>query len=106
MDLDITVSSTELVEGSTYDVASVRIKVVDQNGNVLPFYNGSLKLETEGPIEVYGPDRADIAGGMGGTYVKTTGETGDALLKVHLSNGLVTNSNDIIKVVTFSITGG
>ena len=106
LDLDITVSSTELVESSTYDVASVRIKVVDQNGNVLPFYNGSLKLETEGPIEVYGPDRADIAGGMGGTYVKTTGETGDALLKVHLSNGLVTDSNDIIKVVTFSITGG
>lgn len=104
-DLDIRVSSNELAEGSTYDVASVRIRVVDRNGNVLPFYNGSLKLETEGPIEIYGPDRADIAGGMGGVYVRTTGESGNALLNVHLSNGLVTDYNDIIKVVNFNVIG-
>lgn len=106
IDLDVTVSSDTLYEGATYDVASVRIRVVDQNNNVLPFYNGSLKFTTEGPIEVYGPDHVDIQGGMGGLYVRTTGNTGNALLNIYLSNGLVTNNNAIIKVLDFNVIRG
>ncbi len=106
IDLDVTVSSDTLYECSTYDVASVRIRVVDQNNNVLPFYNGSLKFTTEGPIEVYGPDHVDIQGGMGGLYVRTTGNTGNALLNIYLGNGLVTNNNAIIKVLDFNVIGG
>ncbi len=105
-DLDVTVSSDTLYEGATYDVASVRIRVVDQNNNVLPFYNGSLKFTTEGPIEVYGPDHVDIQGGMGGLYVRTTGNTGNALLNIYLGNGLVTNNNAIIKVLNFNVIRG
>lgn len=106
IDLDVTVSSDTLYEGATYDVASVRIRVVDQNNNVLPFYNGSLKFTTEGPIEVYGPDHIDIQGGMGGLYVRTTGNTGNALLNIYLGNGLVTNNNAIIKVLNFNVIRG
>ena len=106
IDLDVTVSSDTLYEGATYDVASVRIRVVDQNNNVLPFYNGSLKFTTEGPIEVYGPDHIDIQGGMGGLYVRTTGNTGNALLNIYLGNGLVTNNNAIIKVLDFNVIRG
>lgn len=106
IDLDVTVSSDTLYEGATYDVASVRIRVVDQNNNVLPFYNGSLKFTTEGPIEVYGPDHVDIQGGMGGLYVRTTGNTGNALLNIYLGNGLVTNNNAIIKVLDFNVIRG
>ena len=106
IDLDVTVSSDTLYEGATYDVASVRIRVVDQNNNVLPFYNGSLKFTTEGPIEVYGPDHVDIQGGMGGLYVRTTGNTGNALLNIYLGNGLVTNNNAIIKVLEFNVIRG
>ena len=106
IDLDVTVSSDTLYEGTTYDVASVRIRVVDQNNNVLPFYNGSLKFTTEGPIEVYGPDHVDIQGGMGGLYVRTTGNTGNALLNIYLGNGLVTNNNAIIKVLEFNVIRG
>lgn len=106
MDLDISVSSNELKEGSTYDVASVRIKVVDQNKNVLTFFNGKLDLQTEGPIEVYGPSRADITGGMGGIYVRTTGGTGKALLKVNFMDGVGGSSFDIIRLIKFNVTGG
>jgi len=106
IDLDVTVSSDTLYEGATYDVASVRIRVVDQNNNVLPFYNGSLKFTTEGPIEVYGPDHIDIQGGMGGLYVRTTGNIGNALLNIYLGNGLVTNNNAIIKVLNFNVIRG
>lgn len=106
MDLQIDVSSYELKEQSTYDVACVRIKVVDQNGNVLPFYNRSLKAETSGPIEIIGPDLIDINGGMGGLYVRTTGETGNASLKVYFNNEFVNKSTDIIKLIEFDISGG
>ena len=106
MDLDISVSSTKLTEGPTYDVASVRIRVVDQNGNVLTFFNGKLDLETEGPIEVYGPVKADINGGMGGVYVRTTGGSGKALLKVNLIDGVGGSCFDIMKLIDFDVIGG
>ncbi|MBR1797126.1 MAG: glycoside hydrolase family 2 protein [Clostridiales bacterium] len=106
MDLDIRVSSFELHEGPTYDVASVRIRVVDQNGNVLPFYNGELDLETEGPIRVVGPKRAEIRGGMGGVYVKTTGKLGEASLKVYFHSGFNSYDSDIIKEIRFEVSGG
>ncbi len=52
----------------------------DQNGNVLPFYQGTVSLKTEGPVQIIGPLQAQLRGGMGGTYIKTTGESGDAAL--------------------------
>ena len=106
MGLDISVSSTELVEEATYDVAEVRIKVVDQNGNVLTFFNGNLEVSTEGPIEIYGPNKVDICGGMGGVYVRTTGKSGKALLKVNFIDGVGGSCFDIMKVVEFNVIGG
>ena len=105
MDLDIKLSSNELIEDASYDVVSVRIKVVDQNGNVLPFYNRSLYVETEGPVEIIGPDMIDINGGMGGFYVRSTGMSGNALLKVHLYNSFLKNNDDIIKTVELIVVG-
>ena len=54
----------------------------DQNGNVLPFYQEPVELETEGPIAVIGPKVTLLRGGMGGTYVKTVGKSGRAVLKI------------------------
>ena len=71
---------TVLCEGRTYDVAAVRITAKDQNGNVLPFYQGAVRLQTEGPVCLIGPDLAQLRGGQGGTYIKTTGEEGEAAL--------------------------
>ena len=84
--LDVSVSSNELVEGATYDVAAIRIKVTDEYGNVMPFYNRQAKVETDGPIEVLGPSMADINGGMGGVYIRSTGKTGKASVKISLSD--------------------
>lgn len=105
MDLQIDVSSHELIEQSTYDVAAVRIKVVDQNGNVLNTYNRCLKAEVTGPIEIMGPDLIDINGGMGGLYVKTTGESGKASLKVYFNSQFVNKCTDIIKLIDFDVSG-
>ncbi len=78
--LRATVSHTELTEGATYDVAAVRLALEDQNGNVLSFAQEGVTLETEGPVALIGPRTAMLRGGLGGTYVKTTGLTGEAAL--------------------------
>ena len=72
------VDHTELREERTYDVAAIRLSMRDQNGNVLPFYQGGVRLETEGPVQIVGPETAQLRGGLGGTYIRTTGETGEA----------------------------
>lgn len=71
---------TELVEEQTYDVAAVRIKMLDENDNQIPFYNEPLQLEIAGPISLIGGNVISCKGGMCGTYVKTTGEDGKAQL--------------------------
>lgn len=73
---------TVLQEETTYDVAAVRIEAVDQNGNLLNFYNEPLQFEVTGPIELIGASVVSLQGGMGGTYVKTTGESGVGTLKI------------------------
>jgi beta-galactosidase len=76
--LQTEVSHTTLREGDTYDVASIRIRAVDGRGNLLRFYQGPVRLRTQGPIEIIGPEIVTLRGGCGGTYVKTTGEPGQA----------------------------
>ena len=71
---------TQLREETTYDVALIRIAMEDQNGAVLPFYQEPVTVETEGPITVIGPKITPLRGGMGGTFVKTTGASGRAVL--------------------------
>ena len=78
-----TIDHTQLKETDTYDVAAVRIKAVDQNGNVAPFANEPMMLTVSGPIEVYGPSLVALQGGMGGCYIRTTGKSGDGKLTIH-----------------------
>ena len=78
--LEARADHTELREGATYDVAAVRITALDQNGNRLPFFNGSVVAAAEGPISIVGTRLVQLRGGCGGTYVKTTGQAGLAQL--------------------------
>lgn len=73
-------SHTHLIEGNSYDVASIRILATDENGNVLPYYQEPVRLEVEGPAKLIGPDIISLKGGMGGTYLKTIGEKGTVKL--------------------------
>lgn len=84
LNLSIDVSSNDLVEGPTYDVAAIRIKVTDEYGNVMPFYNRPAQIDVTGDIEVLGPSLADINGGMGGVYVRTTGKEGKGSIRITL----------------------
>lgn len=88
--LEAEADHTILTEQHSYDVALVRIRAVDDHGNVLPFYQEPVRLITEGDISIIGPDTIALQGGMGGTYVKSTGRSGQgALLLQSLTAGEV-----------------
>ena len=69
---------TTLIEAETYDVTAIRIRAVDENGNTLYFSSEPVSISVEGPVEIIGPHITSLKGGMGGTYVKTTGDRGKA----------------------------
>ncbi len=94
LNLDLKVSSTVLNEGATYDVAAIRIKVTDENGNVMSFYNRQALIEVTGDIEILGPSLADINGGMGGIYVRSTGKEGKGSVKITLPDCGISSTVD------------
>ena len=88
--LEAEADHTILTEQHSYDVALVRIRAVDDHGNVLPFYQEPVRLITEGDISIIGPDTIALQGDMGGTYVKSLGRSGQgALLLQSLTAGEV-----------------
>ena len=85
--LQIQVSKTELVEETTYDVASIRMTARDEYDNVLPYDQEPVELFVEGEIELIGPKVISLKGGMGGTFVKTTGKPGSGTLIIRDHRG-------------------
>ena len=69
-------------EGDTWDAASIRLRMVDQNGNLCPYYQEPVTLTASGAIELIGSSLTSFKGGMTGSYVRTTGKTGEGKLTV------------------------
>ena len=80
--LEVQVSHTTLHENTTYDVAAINFRLADQNGNTATFANKIVHLEVSGAVELIGPKAFALMGGMGGTFVKTTGKKGAGKLLV------------------------
>ncbi len=75
-------SHTALKEGAAYDMAAVRIRVLDAYGNPAPYAQLPVVLALEGNAELVGPSIVTAQGGMVGTYVKSTGIPGSAKLTI------------------------
>ena len=80
--LEVRASSDMLTEGDTYDMAAVRVRILDENGNPAPYAQLPLQYTLEGPARLAGPAVQTAEGGMGGTYLRTTGASGQATLTV------------------------
>jgi beta-galactosidase len=76
-------SDTRLIEKETYDVVDVRIRAVDESGNLLPYYQEPITLAAWGAVELIGPKLIVLKGGAAGTYVKTKGLKGDGGLRIY-----------------------
>ena len=75
-------SHTVLAERTTYDVAAIRLRAVSEDGSTLSYCNEPLTLSVTGPLSIIGPSTIALQGGMGGTYVRTCGITGNAELTI------------------------
>lgn len=78
--LCLSTSHNLLHDMRTYDVAAIRIQALSDTGNLLSFYNEPIYLSVQGNISLIGPSVISLKGGMGGTYVKTTGRAGEGTL--------------------------
>ena len=94
--LEVRASSTVLREGDTYDMAAVRVRILDENGSIAPYAQIPVTFTLEGPAELVGPVAACAEGGMTGTYIRTIGKAGAAKLTVSTSQ---TESVEIIFAV-------
>ena len=80
--LEVRTDTQKLCENGTWDMATVRIRALDEYGNTVPYLTRALSLETEGEIERIGPAHPVFSGGMTGTYVRTTGRSGKGTLTI------------------------
>ena len=80
--LEVTVSHRDLREKDTYDMAAIRVRILDENGNIAPYAQLPVQFGLEGTAELVGPEVVTAEGGMTGTYVRTVGKTGTAQLTV------------------------
>ena len=80
--LEATSSHTALCEEASYDMAAVRIRILDGFGNIAPYAQLPVRLTLEGAAQLVGPDVVTAEGGMCGTYIRTTGEPGAAKLTI------------------------
>lgn len=67
------VSHTTLKEAETYDVAHVRLRIEDQNGNQAHYFGEPITVKASGAISLIGPEIISPKGGMTGIYVKSNG---------------------------------
>ena len=85
--LEATPSHQVLQEGATYDMALVRIRVVDAFGNPAPYAQIPIRFRVDGSADLVGPEVVTAEGGMCGTYIRTNAHRGKVILTVS-SHGL------------------
>ncbi len=86
--LECVVHNPILTDGPTWDCAAVSLRAIDQNGCLLPYCSEAVRLRTEGPVKLIGPDVVPLRGGMAGTYLATVGEAGRAVLYCEMEGAL------------------
>ena len=80
--LEVKVSSTALREGDAYDMSAIRVRPLDGRGNLAPYAQLPVTFTVRGDAEIVGPRTAVLEGGSTGTYIKTAGRAGSAVLTV------------------------
>ena len=80
--LEVKASRTALREQDTYDMAAVRVRILDENGIPAPYAQFPVQFAVEGSAALVGPQTAVAEGGMTGTYLRTVGTAGESVLTV------------------------
>ncbi len=81
--LEVRVSHTQMKEKDTFDMAAVRVRILDENDNTASYALLPIHFSIEGDAALVGPETAVAEGGMTGTYIRTIGREGKAKLIVN-----------------------
>lgn len=87
--LTLDINKKVLRPSSTYDVAKVVVKKVNQNDEVMLYSFDRLDVETSGPIEIIGPSNINLIGGEIAFWIKTTGEKGVGTITISSKEKLI-----------------
>lgn len=81
--LEVTPSKMELIHAETYDVAIVALKALSNLGEILPYHDEIISIETEGGISILGPSVFPLRGGQSGFYIRSHlgGGSGRVIIK-------------------------
>ena len=82
--LEVHADTDTLTDGPSWDMATVRIRAVDEYGAVRTWCSRSLSLRAEGAVELIGPTSVPLSGGMAGCYLRTRGEAGTGQLTIEM----------------------
>jgi len=86
--LDVQTERETLSHGDTYDCVALHLYKKDQFGTVMPYASDPISVETEAPIEVYGPRLFSLYGGASTVYVRSLPSKNDAegILRIHYAD--------------------
>lgn len=73
--LDVIVDDSEL-SANQKELTRVEIVARDQAGNPMTYWNPVVNLSIEGPGRIVGPQQLALIGGVAGSYIETTLDTG------------------------------
>lgn len=96
--LYVKADASKLVEADTYDTVRIVLKALSQCGNVLPYSNDIVKIETDDKLSVIGPKEFALLGGQRGVWLKTTGKSGTAKVKITSPIGEETLTFEVEKI--------
>lgn len=86
---------TALTEAETYDVTRVVVTALSNCGAPLPYCNEFFNIETDGNIAVIGDNCCALLGGARAFWLKTTGKSGKASVKISSAIGTQTIEFDV-----------
>ena len=85
-DLEVIPNKNELVNEDTYDTLKISLKHVDSHRSLMQYSQRIIEIETEGPIELVGPNKQTLIGGQLTLYVNSLNKSGNATVKIKMDN--------------------
>lgn len=89
----VAVADDTAIDADGIDVTRIVYKLVDQEGNILPFINEYIEFEIDGPGSIIGPSKTVLIGGYIGVWVKSSETAGKITLRARCSRF---SANDIV----------
>lgn len=93
-DIDV-ISDDKEINADEFDTTRIVVKAVDQFGNILPYINEIISIDTTGDIEIIGPKMISLIGGSIGFWIrgKVEAKKGNCTVNINSSKGYLKTLN-------------